>query len=65
MKELLVFIFGLAVGGLVFTIGLQYSKLPFVGLGLAIMGITMWTGLTKINKIQKLNELHDSGELNG
>ena len=61
MRELLVFIFGLAVGGLVMTVGLQFSKLPFVLLGFGIMAITMWTGLTKISKIQKLNELNDSG----
>lgn len=65
LKELLALIFGLAVGGLLFTVGLQDSKLQFVGLGLAIMGATMWTGLTKINKIQKLNALNDIGELNG
>jgi len=65
MKELLAFIVGLAVGGLVFTVGLQYSKLPVVFLGLGIMAVTMWTGLTKINKIQKLNSLNDSSELNG
>ena len=65
MKELLLFIFGLTVGGLIMTVGLQFSKLPFVFLGFAIMGATMWTGLTKINKIQKLNALNDSSELNG
>lgn len=62
---LLVFIFGLAIGGLLFTLGLQDNKIQFTIIGLVIIGLTMWTGLTKINKIQKFNALNDNGELNG
>lgn len=47
------------------TVGLQFNKIDVVFLGFVILGVTMWTGLTKINKIQKLNSLNEDGKLDG